>query len=483
MKLTRPFFVLFFPLFFVFHGFVEHFFFVSVKSAILLAGVYLMVAIVLTAFLYLISRSIHVAAITAAILLLFEFFFGHLHDLLKESRLFLAKYSLLLPLLALLALAAFIGLKKARDLSRLTIYLNLLFLVLIGIDAVSLVLRALKDESGNRTELPLGSRCEDCPRPDFYVITLDGYAGGAQLRDQFAFDNGEFFRELKARGFHVVPKSESNYDSSPSSMASTFDMEYLEVEERDNMRRRGHRDAFRRINANKLMRFLEVHGYRVFNHSVFRVRGQAAPIGESFVPANARMITDRTLSTRFRKDVLINLATRLKWRRCLERSMFATHRGNRELYERTLGTARSRGEPPKFVYTHLMMPHHPYYYNEHGQMFSYDELTRTALGDKERYLSYLKFTNRHVLSLTDSIFRHSPNPPIIVILSDHGFRYFPVDYRRYAFSNLLAVHLPSRNYRQFPDSMSNVNLFRAVLNSSFRQQLPMLGDSTFVVKF
>jgi hypothetical protein len=72
-----------------------------------------------------------------------------------------------------------------------------------------------------------------------------------------------------------------------------------------------------------------------------------------------------------------------------------------------------------------------------------------------------------------------PSRPAILLLSDHGFRRPGTDMEdKYDFMNLNAVFLPNGNYQQFYDSISNVNQFRALFNSLFRQRYRLLKDST-----
>jgi len=81
--------------------------------------------------------------------------------------------------------------------------------------------------------------------------------------------------------------------------------------------------------------------------------------------------------------------------------------------------------------------------------------------------------------LVDHILSTSLHPPVIMLLSDHGFRHpdRKID-RRYDFMNLNAVYTPGKNYSLFSDSMSNVNQFRVLFNSCFGLKLPLLKDST-----
>jgi len=91
----------------------------------------------------------------------------------------------------------------------------------------------------------------------------------------------------------------------------------------------------------------------------------------------------------------------------------------------------------------------------------------------------LKYSNRKLLELIDHIRKNSPRPPVIILMSDHGFRQLPEGSdQKYYFMNLNAVYLPNGNYAGFYDGMSNVNQFRVILNSQFNQKLPLLKDST-----
>lgn len=82
------------------------------------------------------------------------------------------------------------------------------------------------------------------------------------------------------------------------------------------------------------------------------------------------------------------------------------------------------------------------------------------------------------MALIDHILKSSATPPVIVLMGDHGFRHFkePVKFKYY-FLNLASVHLPSKKYTGFSDSLTGVNIFRAILNTDFGQQLPYLKDS------
>ena len=70
-------------------------------------------------------------------------------------------------------------------------------------------------------------------------------------------------------------------------------------------------------------------------------------------------------------------------------------------------------------------------------------------------------------------------------MGDHGFREFgheTPEIKKYYFMNLNSVYLPNKDYSRFYEGMSGVNQFRVILNTSFRQNLPLLKDSTIVIR-
>jgi hypothetical protein len=481
---TRPWFLLLLPLFFVFHGWAGNFHFVSEKTAVLLFVIYSFSAIGLAFLFYLVSKKILHAAIMAAIVIGVHFFFGPLHDAVKE--LFgplLTKYSYFLIVLLILVILLWFLLRK-MELKRIAVYLNLLFLLLITLDVILLFFQGKKkDELSISSFIKENKVCDTCKKPDIFFIILDGYAGSRQLSQQFSFSNAVFFDALKKSGFKVIDESNSNYDSSPTSVASLFNMEYLDSNRTAEMRKTGHKHAFDKINKNKLTEFLIANGYVIYNNSVFRLAGKPSPTGGSFIPSNAKLVNGNTLIARLEKDVLMNVATKLKLNFYLKKYIYAAQKDNNRIYELTVNAAKENNRP-KFVYAHFMMPHHPYYNKADGSSYTFDELVSMPYSDKGAYLSYLQYTNQKILDLVNAIIRNSSSSPVIAVLSDHGFRYFQEGkYEDYAFSNLLSIRLPSGDYRNFPDTMTNVNFFSSLLNTQFGLDLSMKKDSSAVIEF
>jgi hypothetical protein len=219
-----PHFLYLLPVFFVFHGYTQNKEAITYKDFFTLTGTYLLAAGVLFLTGHLLFRHWTKAALLSFGLLFFHLFFGAFHDALKavSPGLFLAKYSVLLPLL-LIALVAFIFfLKKTnRRFQRLFTYLNLLFFALLLTDVP-----ALFRQPTHSAATPSFKPCDACTKPDIYLIIADEYADSASLAAVFQYNNTTFLQELRQRGFQIL-RSRSNYNFTPFSMASMFAMDYL----------------------------------------------------------------------------------------------------------------------------------------------------------------------------------------------------------------------------------------------------------------
>lgn len=482
---TKPVFLFLLPIFFVLHGFAENYGFIPVKDALVLTIVYLAVSICLSLLCWLVYRNFTKANLVAFYLMSFNFFFGSLHDELKEivPRSFITKYTFILPATLILLIILIIWLKKRKKpLYKLTYYLNVLFIILL---AAELFLVTRKSLTSNKqiNSIPAGfTSCDTCSKPDIYFILADEYAGNSALKDLFQFNDSVFLKELAALNFHTITNSSSNYNYTPFSVASILNMNYLDLKGKD----RVGPDltyCYTAIRDNKLLKFLRSQQYDFYNNSVFDFEGQPARIRETFLPVKTRLITAQTFLSRFDKEIRFNFVYRWKSKKNQKIITYANKENNEHIYELTWKLAEKNTSSPKFVYSHLMMPHYPYYFDKNGKEQPYESLQEGNQSNKAAYIDYLQYSNKKLLELVDHILKSSKIPPIIILMGDHGFRHFknPIE-NKYYFLNLASVHLPSNNYAGFNDSLTGVNLLRTILNTSFNQKLPFLKDSTIYLR-
>src|SRR5688572_19518087 len=120
---TRPVFFLLLPVFFVFKGFNEHYGAIRASDALALLGTYLLAALIIFLTGWIFYRNAVKAALFAFTILALNFFFGTLHDLLKQTaeNTFLSKYSFVIGLMLAVLLAVIIILKRRKKpLSKIT---------------------------------------------------------------------------------------------------------------------------------------------------------------------------------------------------------------------------------------------------------------------------------------------------------------------------------------------------------------------------
>jgi hypothetical protein len=479
-----PLFLYLLSVFFVLHGFMENYYFVPVKDAMLLTGLYLGFSLFFLFIFRLFYKSWIKAAIVAFFIMAFHFFFGSIQDVLRNifPGSFITKYVFILPVSFCLVVLLIIFLKKRKKpLQRLAFYLNFLFVLLIVMDTVWLISKVINGEKKEIAALPKEFvSCTDCPKPDVYIIIADEYAGNKELKDIFHFDDSLFLNQLQEQGFHVIPNSSSNYNFTPYSVASTLNMDYLDLE------RRGKQPlltyTYATIRNNKFLEFLLYNQYRFYNYSVFDYDGQPALTQETFLPVKTNLITGQTFLSRIKKEMRFLLVTKFKSDKQIKENAYYNLVNNEKLFQLTVQTAKEKTKQPKFVLTHLMMPHYPYYYDKSGNEFPFETLAEGKQNNQQHYIEYLQYSNKKLLELVNHILKNSSTPPIIILMGDHGFRHFttPVD-PKYYFCNLVSVHLPGDNYAAFSDSLTNVNLLRTVLNTSFGQQLPYLKDTANIM--
>lgn len=236
------------------------------------------------------------------------------------------------------------------------------------------------------------------------------------------------------------------------------------------------RKAFRQ---GQVPAYLQSLGYRFYNFSHLDFNGHPSPATPTFWINDTRPVSNQTFLSRLNRDLGYHLMTTFRIRPVNPFPRDLDLQNNELLYKETLRTVRLRSATPKFVYTHLIMPHHPYYFDSTGNRIPDDSLNRAFAFNRQAAVQYIFYTNRKLLALVDSIRLRSPSPPIIILMSDHGFREIKEEYNKPSmFLNLQAIWIPGGEYPPFYKGMSNINFFRLFLNRQFRQSLPLLKDST-----
>lgn len=459
------------------------------KDGVLLLLVYCLAALVILGVCTAGFKNVKKASLVTGYLLAFHFFFGALHDWLKAIApdFFLVKYTFLIPCFLITLLVLIILVKRVKTVDRAIYFINLVLIVSILTDLVPLVLKPGSKSNGTEA-IYVNKELADylkkykvdnhAGKPDIFITILDEYAGKEQLLQGFGYDNSFFLNALNDKGFQVSDGSLANYNATMYSTASIFSCQFIDTALVDNSKR-GFKQAIKIINDNPVLSLLENNGYRVFNQSIFQVKDQASPNIGGLVPARTAVITQATFVSRIQKDLFLNFATRFNVEGYLKKEKYATAINNEAALGKTLALAKRAETGPKVVYTHLLMPHYPYFKDSLGHDIPFPKLNEQSFTDTAAYLSYLKYTNKVVLDYVDTLQAHTNREAIIIVLSDHGNRYLKGDSEKLLYSNLLSLYLPEKLYFPVPDSLSNVNLFPLLFNHMFKTALPSQPDNMY----
>lgn len=479
-------FVYLLPVFFILHGFNENYDLIPVNPALRLTLWYIITCTALLLLFRLIFRDTTRAGLMTFCILSYQFFFGSLQDILVRAfpGSFLVRYSFIIPVSLAAFIAVFIFLRRSqRKFDRATLYLNSLFGLLILLDAGLLAGKIIRSSTTGVIPATALTRCNSCATPDIYLIVADGYPGKEQFRDLLGYDNSRFDEALRQRGFHITDSSISNYNFTFFSIGSMLSLNYLNHVE-GSIRNKINLPAGRKAYRNNIVTgFLEKQGYSFHNFSSFDFKGHPTKAKPTFWINDTRPLVYQTFLFRIYRDLGYHLVTRFGMKPFNSYPPDQDLKNNNRLFAETIELAKARSISPKFVYTHLTMPHHPYYFDSTGRAIPLQDLTKEFAFDKKAAVSYIVYANKKYLELVDTVLANAVKPPIILLISDHGFREIrEKQYRGTMFLNLNAVLLPGRNYAGFYRGMSNINLLRLILNSQFQQRLPLLKDSTIFIE-
>jgi len=312
------------------------------------------------------------------------------------------------------------------------------------------------------------------PRPNVFFIILDAYGRQDVLLNEFGYDNTPFLTSMQEKGFLLVEGSQADYDNTLQSMSSCLQMNYLDDPE-----------------------VLQWQGKRIRDlmydgpvHSTFRAQGYSVcAISAGFSMIEPTQAVDVLVRPGFFAPVVgqfeahvVNLTpvpeisgmfdmniVNYMWRQKLLHSIH------------NIETPLAMGlEKPIFVQAHILCPHAPFVFDSKGNAyestgkFTLDE-SGSANMERRRleYVAQLQGLNHHIERAIDRVLANSIDPPIIVVISDHGppKPLTTVEGRQ---SNLCLLHLPGIDSSQIPQDLHMVNLFRLIFNLYFDAELPLL---------
>ncbi len=416
-------------------------------------------------------------SLAVLVLLLAIFYYRPLYDLasellwpgLRSSVPFFHHVLLSVPFAAILILIQ----RSRHSFLKTARILNAVALALLAWNIAGIVLHHLHDvgernarrllqENEYRRPAPAGAR------PDIYCFILDEFARLDIIRDLFHHDHSAFAERLRAAGFFIAERSRGLYVWTPEAIAAMLNME--KVPEKS--------DSRLLIQKNRVARFLHENGYAIFDFPYGSLTAQELSRRHFHFPkASASILFDDFYRTLVEMSVFYPMVE--KWRR--NDAKYSSYYRAQALYvfEKIPGIVKKPG--PKFVLAHVFSPHAPFVFQRDGGAAASEHFNDYS--DRKYYLEQYLYISRRTAEMAETILKESAAPPIIIILSDHGYRgslqkpfldVVPEEEKKKIF---LALHLPGYPDSRLDAGLSPVNVFRVIFNHYFGQQLPLRPDT------
>ena len=274
-----PFFLFLLALFFCLHGSVENYGYLFAGEVVKTGAAILFCIALFFGLIWLLTKNIRFASLLTFFVSLWYLFFGAIHDLIKSTAFlnFLKSYAVLLPVLLMVNLLFTWWLKKNRQLyPKLFLYLNLLFIIFCIGDGILLANKYVKYKEEPVVASVNFDSFKVKKKPNVYFLLFDEYAGYKSLQDSFGFKNDSLYNFMQQQGFKVLPTF-SNYDFTPYSMSSIFNMQYVAGSHNNQIL--GQSDIqhrFGEIRIAEVPAIFKTMGYKIANFSMFDFKDNPA---------------------------------------------------------------------------------------------------------------------------------------------------------------------------------------------------------------
>lgn len=389
-----------------------------------------------------------------------------------------AVWLIALPLLATVAWLSFANVLRARRgrdpmpvalLDRLSMNLGFASLVFVALAAGQAVTSGAFWIAAHDRPADLRS----VSGPDIYLVLLDGYPRADVLSSRFDIDNSQFTNELEQRGFDVAVNTRSNYSITWLTVASLFEMDYVQ----DLPELRGvspvgaaqYRILGQLLNSSTVLRELRESGYRIVS----------VPSAYSDIAlTNADFVYETVGPTWFEEQLLEKSIVAGAAEGIVRAWLAEQQRLSIDTSLDRLGEVATRGDAqPVFMFDHVFSPHPPFVHNADGtprelqrcfpRTCSLREPKLESLGESiADYASglneQLQYLNGEVLASIDRLLSVRPDA-VVILFSDHATRYDKIGDPGEAISNFFAARTPAAE-ALFGESPSPVNVLPRLLN-------------------
>ena len=326
-------------------------------------------------------------------------------------------------------------------------------------------------------------------RPDVYVILLDGYERPSKMPEVFGFDDDDFTSALKDRGFDVASQSRANYLLTTLSVPSLLNMRHVaDLLPAKPAYDAADRSSLRSFSAdNEVFREMKRLGY------------ETVTIPSGFDEVTVRG-ADRVLDPEELNEFEIAMARTTAVGGLIEAvapTFFDDSQRSRVIHtlDMVAELAEAHDGRPLFAFAHVASPHGPMVFGPDGEALPGPGLDRFFDNDprglgispqefSRRYIGQIHYLNTQALEMVDRILAASAEPPVLVLLSDHGsavgmnwedVAHSDLDERS---ANLFAALTPGRR-NVFPEDISLVNVFGNLFRAYYGVEVAHQPDTIY----
>lgn len=303
-------------------------------------------------------------------------------------------------------------------------FINIFFLFLIFVNLVAGIMNARKEyfHTTNKfsNNIPIIQQ-----KNDIIWILLDEYAAPAYMNNQLQFHN-KLVDSLRTKSFYVCDSLASRSDQTIYSLNSLFNLD-------DSIPVTNYQYAAHYLQQSKWIEQIEKQGYSFINLDFLNIGHKKKFININLFPDNyTEKIFNNTLFA-----IILHKINGIDNKMRIDDY-------NLKIVQELTKTIQQKVAFPRFIWSHLLIPHLPFYRNETGAMNSkpiFDPVLYSKAELSKKYLNYISYANSIVLKIIDQI--PDWQQKIIIISGDHGARMLVPQKDNQRFITFLAIYNPT----------------------------------------
>lgn len=347
------------------------------------------------------------------------------------------------------------------------------------------------------------------PGRDIVYIIPDRYARQDVLAEVYDYDNSEFLDHLEELGFQLPPQATTNYNKTALALPASWNLNYLQDILPAGLPPDEWEPAYALAHDHLLGRILTRAGYDYLHLGTWFAGTEKAFSADEVlrydglsefqtVYRSATAFDDYSLLEKIGPGRRLSVDPPRNdpddppvYTRGLE-----LHQYNHTTFQfdELDRLARENPATPRFILAHMTMPHGPYIFDADGSLVPKE--VALERGEFEGYRRQLTYLNTRLTDLIDTLLAGPEEEhPIIVIQADEGpdprqrqlegkdFQWLQAtdEQLQMKFPVMAAFYLPGADV-ELPDTFSDVNTWRMVLDTYFGTELGLLEDRIYTIQ-